>query len=201
MRGSPLPQRRPCASPARRQCPAACKAPRPDPCVPAPGPRRTSGPLEKTLNPELHAGAGCARPSGGAAHTSGLGCTLHPAGCSIGRPGGGCGAAEGPQLKASWGAGGGAKRRVGPEAGGARRVPLAAPARRTAGRACAAPDLAQPSAGRACPDMRYATRCKCPAVSRTAVPPCAVYNRLTSSPLLQWALGYESALTVLAVKI
>lgn len=186
MRGSPLAQRRHCALPARCQCPAACEAPRLDPS--APGPRHTPGPLAKPPNPELHARAGCGggRPGGhcggGAARTSGL---HPPAGFSSGRPSGGCGAAEGPQPKASWGAGGGAKRKAGPEAGGARRVPLAAAARRTGDSACAAPDLAQTIAGRTCPDMRYATYCKRPAESRTAVPSCALYDWPSSSYLLQ----------------
>ena len=183
MRGSPLHQRRPCASPARRHCPAACEAPRLDSS--APGPRHTPGPLAELLNPQLHVRAGCGsgRPGGhcgrGAAHTSGLN---PPDGCSSGRPGGGCGAAEGAQPKASWGAGGGAKRRVGPEASAARRVPLVALARRTGCRACAAPDLVPASSGRACPDLRCVTCCEHPAIARTAVPPCAVYDRPSSSP-------------------
>ena len=192
MRGLPLPHRRPCASPARRHYPGTCETPQPDPSVAVPGPRRTSGPLATPLYPELYARAGCAsgRPSGhcgrGAAHSSGL---HPPAGCSSGRPGGGCGAAEGPQPKASWGAGGGAKRGARPEAGGARRVPLAAPARRIGGRACAAPDLAPTGAGRACPDMRCATSCKRLATSRTAVPPCAVRSRLAHHPCCDGPCG------------
>ena len=190
MRGSPLHQQRPCASPARHR-PAACGTSRSQPSAASPGLRRASRALLNPLHPEPHAAAGraCGKPSGrcGWAVAGASWLEAHADYCSSRRPGGGGGRAEGPQPKASWGAGGGAKPRAGPEAGGARRVPLAAAARRAGGWACAAPDLARGSAGRASSDMRYVPCWACPAPFR----PCCLPVRYVELEPCKSPLGFS----------